>query len=99
MKLAYKLTAGLFIASLLTACVDETQIAAPLLPNAADQTCLSAISQKTGNSEVSLMSSEFSEAGTLVKVGVGPDKAPWQCIAYQDGSTDGIMSLADEGAL
>lgn len=45
------------------------------------------------------MSSEFSEAGTLVKVGVGPDKAPWQCIAYQDGATDGIMSLSDEGAL
>lgn len=99
MKLGYKLAAGLFATGLLTACVEQTDVAAPILPTAADQACLSAVAQSTGNSEVSLLSSEFSEAGTLVKVGVGPDKAPWQCIAYQDGATDGIMSLTDEGAL
>ena len=46
-----------------------------------------------------LLSSSFAEAGTEVIVGVGPQRARWRCIAYRDGSTAGIMSLADEGAL
>ena len=45
------------------------------------------------------LSSEFSEAGTLVTVAVGPDAAPWQCIAYRDGATDGVVSLTNEGSL
>ncbi|SEJ86292.1 hypothetical protein SAMN05444007_1088 [Cribrihabitans marinus] len=35
----------------------------------------------------------------IVRVGVGEDRAPWQCIAYGDGTTAGIESLTDEGAL
>jgi hypothetical protein len=46
-----------------------------------------------------LLSSSYSEAGTEVIVGVGPQRARWRCIAYRDGTTAGIMSLTDEGAL
>lgn len=59
-------------------------------PSPAEQACLAAVSQSTGNGDVMVLSSEFSEAGTLVRVGVGQDRAPWKCIAYSDGSTAGI---------
>lgn len=45
------------------------------------------------------MTSSYSEAGTEVIVGVGPDRARWRCIGYKDGATADIMSLTDEGAL
>ena len=68
-------------------------------PTAAQQACLRDVTATTGNPDVVLLSSQGSEAGTLVKVGVGPDRAPWQCIAYSDGTTDGIESLTNEGTL
>ena len=54
---------------------------------------------ETGNPDVVLLSSSFSEAGTEVIVGVGPQEARWQCIAYSDGSTSRPMSLTNEGYL
>jgi hypothetical protein len=47
----------------------------------------------------SAMTSSYSEAGTEVIVGVGPDRARWRCIGYKDGATADIMSLTDDGAL
>jgi hypothetical protein len=46
-----------------------------------------------------VLSSSFSQAGTEVIVGIGPQRARWRCIAYSDGTTTGIMSLTNEGAL
>jgi hypothetical protein len=48
---------------------------------------------------VTVLGSEFSQAGTQVRIGVGPQRAPWNCIAYSDGSTAGIESLTNEGTL
>lgn len=61
--------------------------------------CLQAVKAETGNYDAVVLSSSFSEAGTEVIVGIGPQRARWRCIAYRDGSTAGIMSLTDEGAL
>lgn len=69
------------------------------MPNAAEQACLRDVTRTTNNPDVVLLGSEFSEAGTLVRVGVGPNRAPWQCIAYSDGTTAGIQSLTNEGSL
>ncbi|WP_428671984.1 hypothetical protein [Roseibium sp.] len=66
---------------------------------AAQQACLAAVKAETGNAVASVSSSEFSEAGTKVIVGVGDQNAPWECVAYQDGSTSQPMSLSNEGAL
>ncbi len=86
--------------ALLTACDEgSTTSATSAAPNAAEQACLRDVTATTNNPDVALLGSEFSEAGTFVRVGVGPDRAPWQCIAYSDGSTDGIMSLTNEGTL
>ncbi len=68
-------------------------------PTAAEQACLRDVTATTNNPDVTLISSDFSEAGTLVRVGVGPDRAPWQCIAYGDGTTAGIEFLGSEGTL
>lgn len=68
-------------------------------PTAAQQACIAAVRSETNNDEVTVLGSEFSEAGTMVQLGVGPENAPWQCIAYADGSTDGVQFLGDEGAL
>lgn len=88
------------IFAFLAACDDAaTSSGASATPTAAEQACLRDVTAATSNPEVVLLGSEFSEAGTSVRVGVGPDQAPWQCIAYSDGTTGGIMSLTDEGTL
>ena len=61
--------------------------------SAAEQACLRAVTTETNNLDVVLLSSSFSQAGTEVMVGVGPQRAPSQCIAYGDGSTSRPMSL------
>ena len=59
-------------------------------PSPEEQACLAAVSQETGTGDVAVLSSEFSQAGTVVLVGVGADRAPWKCIAYSDGTTGGL---------
>lgn len=71
--------------------------AAPQTPNAAEQACLRDVTAETNNPDVVLLGSEFSEAGTLVRVGVGPERAPWKCIAYKDGTTAGIQYEGGNG--
>jgi len=41
-----------------------------------ESVCLKAVSEKTGESDVAVLSSEYSEANSLVMVGVGPQRAP-----------------------
>jgi len=64
----------------------------------AQQVCLRDVARSAGNPDVRVKSSSFSEAGTEVIVGVGPT-GTWRCIAYRDGTTAGIQSQTDEGAL
>lgn len=66
---------------------------------AARAACLRDVTRTTGNPDAAVLSSEFSEAGTVVIVGIGPQRAPWRCIAYRDGTTADIMSLTNEGFL
>ena len=87
-------------ALLLAGCAEDTgETVTSGTPSPAEQACLRDVTATTNNPDVTLVSSSFSEAGTQVIVGVGPDLARWNCIAYSDGTTDGIMSLTDEGSL
>lgn len=85
----------------LVACNEGTSSgsASSAMPTSAEQACLRDVTVTTNNPDVVLLGSEFSEAGTSVRVGVGPDRAPWSCIAYSDGTTAGIEFLGSEGAL
>lgn len=88
------------VLAVLAACDDGGSTSAEAAgPTPAEQVCLRDVTTATNNPEVVLLGSQGSEAGTLVQVGVGPDRAPWQCIAYSDGTTDGIQSLTNEGSL
>ncbi|MFY9212012.1 MAG: hypothetical protein WAO69_12855 [Aestuariivita sp.] len=91
-------SAALATATLVGGCVEDSGSAGSM-PSAAEQSCLRAVTVETSNPEVVLLSSSFSQAGTEVLVGVGPNQAPWQCIAYSDGSTSRPMSLTNEGTL
>ncbi len=46
-----------------------------------------------------VMSSEFSEANSLVMVGVGEQQSPWRCLVSNDGTVQEVMSQVDEGKL
>lgn len=97
-----RIASGLSAAALALAACGNDAAETPVVaqgPNVAEQTCLLAVTRETGNPDVVLLGSQFSEAGTLVRVGVGEARAPWQCIAYDDGTTGGIMFMGDEGAL
>jgi hypothetical protein len=90
--------AALVAVAALAGCVEDSGSTSST-PTLAEQGCLRDVSRTTNNGDVVLMSSAFSQAGTEVIVGVGPDRARWQCIGYEDGTTAGIMSLTNEGSL
>lgn len=87
-------------AAALSGCVEDSGASsASAMPSAAEQACLQRTSIETNNGDVVVLRTSFSEAGTEVIVGVGPQRAQWQCIAYRDGSTTRPMSLTNEGSL
>lgn len=96
-----KSLAGLMALGALAACVEDSSDGstdATKTPSPAAQACLRDVTATTNNADVVLLSENFSQAGTEVIVGVGPDRAHWRCIGYADGTTGGIESLTDEGA-
>lgn len=94
-----KLAIGAASLAILAGCVEESGGNVAGTPSAAEQACLQRVSMETNNGDVLVLSSSFSQAGTEVIVGVGPQRARWQCIAYSDGSTTQPMSLTNEGTL
>ena len=69
-------------------------------PSIAEQACLRDVTRTTNNPDVVLLGSEPYQGGALyVRVGVGPNRAVWQCIGHSNGTTSEIMSLTKEGGL
>jgi len=97
---AFRVAAGILVMGLLGACEEAATVSvASEAPSPAVQGCLRDVANTTNNGEVVVLESNYSEAGTQVIVGVGPDEARWNCIGYTDGTTAGIQSLTDEGYL
>lgn len=65
---------------------------------AVGEACRAAVVGVANTSDVAVTGTEFSEAGTMVSLAVGPNRAAWQCIEYEDGSTAGVMFLGDDSA-
>ncbi|MCB1499894.1 MAG: hypothetical protein KDK07_08895 [Bauldia sp.] len=80
------------------AAVEQAPAASSDVSQAALDACLSAVDAET-DGDVAVLSSEFSEANSLVMVGVGADKAPWKCLVSNDGTGAEISFAGDEGAL
>ena len=68
------------------------------MPSKDEQACLQAVSRETNNGDVVTLRVETSEANNAVIVGVGPNRAPWQCLV-KNGKVAEVMSLTDEGAM
>ena len=69
-------------------------------PSVAEQACLRDVTSVTNNPDVVLLSSSpVQGGGTQVIVGVGEQRAKWNCIGYSDRSTEEIYSMTNEGTL
>ena len=68
-------------------------------PSKLEQACLAAVSNKANNGEVTVLNSEFSQANTVVTIGVGPDRAPWRCLVSNSGVVQEVMFAGSEGRL
>lgn len=100
MQLLNFIVAGALACSL-AGCVETTTSPsndAPLRTGSAtdENACLSAVAAQTSNT-VSILSSDFSEANTIVMVGVGPERAPWKCLV-SNGRVAEVSFAGSEGA-
>ena len=86
-----RLAAFAIVALGVAGCVEETTTVVETAPTPAQQACLAAVSRAANTGDVAVLSSLGSEAGTQVKVGVGPTRAQWNCIAYSDGTTAAVQ--------
>lgn len=66
-------------------------------PSEDEQACLAATSRETNNGDVTVLSTETSEANNTVYVGVGPQRAKWKCLV-KNGKVAEVESMTDEGA-
>ena len=62
-----------------------------------NEACLAAVSNETGEKTVAVISNEFSEANSLVMVGVGANNAPWRCLVSNDGQVEEISFTGNDG--
>lgn len=68
------------------------------VPKSDQKACLKAVKRKTNNKNVTVLTATSAEANNTVILGVGSEKAKWQCLV-KNGSVAEVMSLTDEGAL
>ena len=69
------------------------------VPQAARDACLREVRRTTNNFDAEIIEMIYSEANSQVKVGVGPNRAPWRSLVSNSGVVAEVMSLTDEGAL
>lgn len=97
---------GLTALLALAGCVEDTASDNPMFPNvgmspdvsqAALAACSRAVDAQTDGA-VSIVGSEFSQAASVVYLVVGDQRAPWRCLASNDGTVSEVMFVGSEGA-
>lgn len=68
-------------------------------PSDQEQACLAAVSRESNNGDVTVLSSEFSQANTVVMIGVGEQRAPWRCLVSNAGHVEEVSFAGSEGNL
>ena len=63
----------------------------------ATRACLEQIRRATGEADLEVLSSEFSQANSLVMVGGDPRRAPWRCLVSNDGVVVEVSFACREG--
>ena len=69
------------------------------VPQIARDACLREVQRTTNNPDQIITEMLYSEANSQVTIGVGPERAPWQCTVSNSGIVARVMSMTDEGAL
>lgn len=69
------------------------------VPQVARDACLREVARVTNNPTTVILEMIYSEANSQVIVGVGPNRARWQCTVSNRGAVANVMSLTNEGAL
>ena len=103
MRHQIKVLAAAVAAMGLTACgetnVRDTSYGGSNVSEAARSACLRAVSDETGEGSVVVLNSEYSEANSVVMVGVGSQRAPWRCLVSNDGYVEEVYFAGSEGRL
>ena len=76
----------------------EQQSSAQDTETLTNNACLEAAKKQTGESDIAVTSNEFSEANTLVMLGVGAQRAPWRCLVSNDGQVAELSFEGDDSA-
>jgi hypothetical protein len=71
---------------------------APDVETVTNDACLAAAKDQTGESDITVTSNEYSEANTLVMLGVGASRAPWRCLVSNDGQVAELSFEGDDSA-
>ncbi len=58
-----------------------------------EQACLLEVNVKADTLNARVLGSRVTDRGLRVRVGVGPDRTPWQCLAQEDGSTRDVRPI------
>ena len=72
-------------------CKQQAAATASGAPSKLEQACLAAVSREANNGDVTVLSSEFSQANTVVMIGVGSQRAPWKCLVSNSGVVQEVM--------
>ena len=101
----YQWIALIGVSASLAACTGSTttmSTTAPVMRSgspAAEQACLTAVANQTKAVGASVLSSEFSQANTVVYVSVPGADAPWVCYSNDRGQVSNVMYSGSEGRL
>ncbi|WP_200982586.1 hypothetical protein [Qipengyuania soli] len=68
-------------------------------PNGLEGKCAKKVGKETGARVIGTNRIEESEAAIAIYINVEGGEAPWQCLAYRDGTIGDIMYTGSEGAL
>ncbi|MCU0832329.1 MAG: hypothetical protein MUC58_12610 [Rhizobiaceae bacterium] len=69
------------------------------VPQISRDACLREVGRTTNNPDLTILEMVYSEANSQVTIGVGPNRARWQCTVSNSGIVAGVMSLTNEGTL
>lgn len=66
-------------------------------PGLYEQACLMDVENKAGTLTAAVLGSEQTESGLRVRIGVGQSRAPWHCLAQEDGTTSDVGPVRQHG--
>ncbi len=70
---------------------------APAAGSIVERVCLEAVAKETNERNVTVLSNEFSQANSLVMVGVGAQRAPWRCLVSNNGVIAELLFAGNDG--